>query len=60
MDTEVYLVLDPSNSLSAATKSHVPGKFNGLPCEVVQVHRLESHWYFVVFYTEASWDNCSP
>jgi hypothetical protein len=60
MDTEVYLVSDPSNLLSAATKSHVPGKVNGLPCDVVQVHRLESRWYFVLFYTDTSWNHCSP
>lgn len=62
--TIVYLVYDPTNSLSAAAKSHKPGQFSGIPCEVPRVQRLESHWYAVTFYTEESWGkdnrlNCS-
>jgi hypothetical protein len=62
--TIVYLVLDPDDSLSAAAKSHRPGRFSGIPCEVPRVQRLESHWYAVTFYTEESWSegnrlNCS-
>jgi hypothetical protein len=41
----VYLAFDPADTLSTAAKSHRPGKFNGIPCEVVLVRRLESHWY---------------
>jgi hypothetical protein len=52
----VYLVFDPTDSLSAATKSHSPGKFSGIPCEVPVVRRLESHWYSVWFYTDEVWD----
>lgn len=58
-DTDVYLVFDPSDSLSTATKGRFPGKPNGLPCNVVSVGRLESHWYFVLFYTDTSWNSCS-
>jgi hypothetical protein len=54
-DTTVYLVFDPTDALSAAAQSHRPGKFAGLPCEVPLVHRLQSHWYAVRFYTEESW-----
>jgi energy-coupling factor transporter transmembrane protein EcfT len=53
-DTTVYLVFDPTDSLAAA-KSHRPGKFNGIPCEVPLVRRLESHWYSVLFYTDEWW-----
>jgi len=59
MDTTVYLVFDPNNSLADAAKSHSPGKFNGIPCEVPLVHRLESNWYSVRFYTSSGWDQCS-
>lgn len=55
MDTTVYLVSDPTDSLSQAASSHQPGKYNGLPCEVFLVRRLESHWYTVQFYTEEEW-----
>ena len=51
----VYLVFDPTDSLAVAATSHSPGKFNGVPCEVLRVLRLESHWYSVVFYTDEEW-----
>ena len=54
-DTTVYLVFDPTDALSAAARSHRPGKFGGLPCEVPLVRRLESHWYAVQFYTDEWW-----
>ncbi len=58
-DTTVYLVLDPKDSLSPAAKGHSRGKFSGIPCEVPDVRRLESHWYSVKFYTNTSWGQCS-
>ena len=51
-DTTVYLVFDSTDSLAVAAANHAPGKFNGTPCEVAQVRRLESHWYTVQFYTD--------
>ena len=54
-DTTVYLVFDPTDSLSAAAKSHHPGKFSGLPCTVPLVSRLERQWYAVLFYTDERW-----
>jgi hypothetical protein len=57
-DTEIYLVFDPHDSLSAAATSHSHGKFSGIPCEAYAVHRLESHWYWIHFYTDTSWDDC--
>jgi len=58
-NTEVYLVFDPSDSLSVAAKSHQPGKFNGLPCKVPRVLRLERNWYAAQFYTANDWDHCN-
>jgi hypothetical protein len=58
-ETNVYLVFDPSDSLSAAAKSHSPGKFSGIPCEIPQIHRLESQWYSIVFYTDTDWGHCT-
>ena len=55
----VYLVFDPTDSLSPAARSHSPGKHGGIPCEVVVVRRLESHWYSVLFYTDEMWGNCT-
>lgn len=57
-DTTVYLVFDPKDSLAVAAKGEHPGKFNGIPCEVPFVHRLESQWYTVLFYTDQIWNRC--
>jgi hypothetical protein len=57
--TDEYLVFDPSDSLSVAAKSHSSGKFKGIPCEVPRVRRLESHYYTVLFYTNADWEHCN-
>jgi hypothetical protein len=50
-----YLVFDPTDSLAAAAKSRRPGKFNGIPCKVPHVSRLETRWYTVSFYTDEGW-----
>lgn len=59
LETVTYLVFDPSDLLATAAKSHSPGKFSGIPCEVDRVWRLESHYYAVVFYTDTGWDSCN-
>ena len=58
IDTTVYLVFDPNDSLYSAIKNHSSGKFSGIPCEVSNVRRLQRHWYSVLFYTASSWDDC--
>ncbi len=58
-DTTVYLVNDPSDRLQEAITKRFPGKFSGIPCEVVRVRRLESHWYTVLFYTDTDWSHCA-
>ena len=55
----VYLVFDPTDSLSPAARSHSPGKYSGIPCEVVVVRRLERRWYSVLLYTDEIWGNCT-
>jgi hypothetical protein len=58
-DTTAFLVFDPADSLSVAASSNQSGKFNGIPCEVFRVRRLESHWYTVIYYTGPYyWDQC--
>lgn len=50
-DWTVYVVYDPTDSLSEAAKSGWSGtykKYKGIPCEVETIRRLESHWYSVV------------
>src|ERR1700730_9965193 len=54
-DTTVYLVFDPTDSLASAAKSHQPGDFNGIPCKVPLVGRLEGRWYAAIFYTDERW-----
>lgn len=50
-----YLVFDPADSLSAL---HAQGEFQGIPCKVSRVRRLENYWYSVWFYTDEVWDDC--
>jgi len=58
-NTIVYLVFDPTDSLSSAAATREPGKFAGIPCKVPKVSRLESQWYVVTFYTEQDWGRCN-
>jgi hypothetical protein len=58
-DTVVYLVFDPSDSLSAAAKNYSSGKFSGIPCEAYRVRRMESHYYTALFYTDTGWNSCN-
>jgi hypothetical protein len=58
-DTGVFLVFDPNDALAVAAQSARPGKFNGIPCEVYRVRRLESHWYTVQNYTDQGWGECN-
>jgi hypothetical protein len=57
-DWTVYLVFDPTDSLSAAARSRASGKFSGIPCEVDEVRRLESHWYSVTLAMNGWWEQC--
>ena len=58
-DTTVYLVFDPTDSLSLAASTHQSGKFSGIPCEIPEVSRFESQWYAVTFYTNQEWGRCN-
>jgi hypothetical protein len=60
MDTSVYLVFDPNDSLLAASRLKSPGKPPGIPCAVYSVHQMEPHWYSVHFFTSEEWESCSP
>ncbi len=55
-----YVVFDPSDSLSAATKNNVPTQYEGIPCKVILVRRLEKQWYSVVLDMNQFWDKMHP
>jgi hypothetical protein len=55
-----YVVFDPSDSLSAATKGSVPADYDGIPCKVILVRRLERQWYSVVLDMNQFWDKMHP
>lgn len=58
-DTTVYLVNDPGDLIERSLSRGLSGRFSGIPCEVVRVHRLENHWYTVLFYTDTDWSHCA-
>src|ERR1035441_4264021 len=51
----IYLVFDPKDALNSAVRIGSPGKYAGLPCEVLKVRRLEANWSSVRFYTDEAW-----
>ncbi len=55
----VYLVFDPTDRLSSAVTTRVLEKSDGVYCHVWSVHRLESHWYWVLYFTDQDWENCT-
>ncbi len=55
-----YVVYDPLDSLSAATKNTVPIEYKGIPCKVISVRRLEKQWYSVVLDMNQFWDKMHP
>jgi hypothetical protein len=58
METAMYLVYDPADSLAAAASSGEAGKFTGIPCKVPKVKRMEPGWYLVTAYTAQYWGVC--
>ena len=57
-DWTIYVVFDPTDSLSVAAKDDRSGSYRGIPCEVESVRRLESHWYSVTLGMNEGWDRC--
>jgi len=55
-----YVVFDPSDSLSAATRNNLPTEYKGIPCKVKLVRRLEKQWYSVVLDMNQFWDRMHP
>jgi hypothetical protein len=48
-DFSVFLVFDPTDSLSGPARNNRSGKLNGIPFEVSGVRRLDAHWYLIIF-----------
>jgi hypothetical protein len=60
MDMTVYLVFDPTDQLLAGAMRDQPSRLAGIPCQVLQAHRLERCWYSVLFDVGEEWNNCNP
>jgi hypothetical protein len=59
-DWTAYIVYDPTDSLSATSNSIMAAKYNGIPCNVISVRRLEKNWYSVVLDMNEFWDKMHP
>ncbi len=57
-NTIMYLVYNPTDSLLDASRMRKCDVIPGIPCPVDRVHRLETHWYTVLFPTDSSWTGC--
>jgi hypothetical protein len=61
MDFSVFLVFDPTDSLTEFAKAGLFGKVPRLPCDVSEIRQLGPHWYIVMFdgyVDQSSWTNC--
>jgi hypothetical protein len=58
-DTTEYVLFDPSDKLAVPAEQHLSGRFEGIPCGVYRIRRMENHWYMVLFYTDTTWDQCN-
>jgi hypothetical protein len=58
METAMYLVYDPTDSLAGVASSGEVRKFAGIPCKVPKVKRMERGWYLVTAYTAQYWGVC--
>ena len=56
-DTIVYLVFEPDRELK--TVPETSDRYVGIPCAVRRVRRREPHWFYVVFYTNTGWPECT-
>jgi len=59
LETEVYLVFDPTDSIAQLASSHASGKVPGVPCKFDRARRLSKGWYAVVYFTDQSWSQCN-
>src|SRR6185312_1722809 len=57
-DWTAYVVFDPADSLARAANQRAPKNIPGIPCDVLEVHRLEQHWYSVTLEMNEWWEKC--
>lgn len=57
-DWTAYVVFDPTDSLKRVASRKTPGNIPGIPCDVLEVHRLEQHWYSVTLEMNEWWEKC--
>ena len=58
-DWTAYVVFDPTDSLADAARNRSSGRFDGIPCDVDAVRRLENHWYSVTLSMNEWWEKCN-
>jgi hypothetical protein len=57
-DWTSYVVFDPADSIAADTGHQHLGRITGIPCDVLRIQRLESHWYQVTLEVDEWWEQC--
>ena len=55
-----YVVYDPSDALPITNRNNPPMRIAGIPCQVVEVRRLERNWFSVVTSENQFWDSMHP
>jgi len=57
-DWTAYVVFDPADSLNRVAGHAVSGRVRGIPCDVLEIQRLETHWYSVTLKMDEWWEQC--
>jgi hypothetical protein len=57
-DWTAYVVFDPADSLNKVAGRAVSGRVSGIPCDVLNIKKLEPQWYSVTLQVNESWGQC--
>jgi hypothetical protein len=58
-DWTAYVVFDPADSLNKLADHSGLGKVEGIPCDVLNIKKLEPHWYSVTLQMDEWWEQCT-
>ena len=58
-DWTAYVVFDPADSLNRMADLTAPGRVSGIPCDILEIKKLEPQWYSVTLQMDEWWEQCT-
>lgn len=58
-DWTAYVVFDPTDSLNKVADHTVSGRVSGIPCDVLDIKKMEPQWYSVTLQMNEWWEQCT-